>query len=168
MELQRGVVKNPAVPAAGFPGSNLREVTNPTIIPTCHEALLLSSLACPKRMAVHSQVVLRRLICRHSLCQAPFYICSQCYRGHGYCSSYCRTQARREQLHRAKRKYRQTPEGRQDHCDHQHAYRTRLTKARVGYHSSPAPRSPALCRYENFTPSFSPHCIRCGRTGCIA
>lgn len=115
-------------------------------------------------MAEYSPVFLRCLVCRHLQCRALFYICSQCYRGQRYCSSYCRTQARREQLHRAKRKYRQTPEGRQDHCDHQHAYRTRLAQARVGYHTSPARRSRALCRYENFTPSFPPHCICCGRT----
>ena len=59
------------------------------------------------------------------LCRRPFFICPACYRGHAYCSPPCRREGRARSLRAARRKLRQSPEGRLDHCDRQRAYRAR-------------------------------------------
>ena len=51
---------------------------------------------------------------------------SSCDRGHAYCSSACRTAARRASVRAARQRHRRSPEGRLDHRDHQRAYRARV------------------------------------------
>jgi len=67
---------------------------------------------------------LRHKICR--LCNRPFAISVACDRGHAYCSATCRRLVRRRSIAGARRRHRQTPEGRLDHRDHQRAYRGRV------------------------------------------
>ena len=69
--------------------------------------------------AVHGEAVLRQRVCRGHGCQAVFFICTHCDRGHCYCSTQCRQQARRRQRRSANRRYQQSPEGRLDHRDRQ-------------------------------------------------
>jgi hypothetical protein len=89
-------------------------------------------------MAVHGEVVLRQRVCRGQGCQALFWICSHCDRGQCYCSSACRSEARRRQHRAANRRYQQSPEGRLDHRDRQRQYRQRRCRARVTDQSSQA------------------------------
>ena len=78
---------------------------------------------------VHGEVVLRQRFCLGQGCQAVFFICTHCDRGHRYCSTECRKQARRQQRRCANRRHQQSPEGRLDHRDRQRAYRCRLRQA---------------------------------------
>ena len=70
---------------------------------------------------------LRYIICARSSCRRPFALCAQCDRGHRYCSSRCRDEARRASLRAAGRRHQQTREGRLDHADRQRRYRERVT-----------------------------------------
>ena len=67
---------------------------------------------------------LRQKVCRR--CNRIFAICVSCDRGHAYCSSACRTKARRASQRAARQRHRRSPEGRLDHRDHQRAYRARV------------------------------------------
>jgi len=78
-------------------------------------------------MAGHGEVVLCQRVCFG--CQAVFWICHHCDRGHRYCSLACRTQARLQQHRRANCRYQRSPEGRLDHRDRQRAYRCRQRKS---------------------------------------
>lgn len=71
------------------------------------------------------------LTCR--LCDEEFVIHRHCYRGHVYCSETCQGRGRVETARAARRSYRRSPEGREDHRD---AQRVRRKKRRVGDHSS--------------------------------
>jgi hypothetical protein len=59
--------------------------------------------------------VLRQILCAR--CRTTFYMCRSCYRGHKYCSDVCRLEARNHQLKAARKRHRQSPEGRLDHRD---------------------------------------------------
>lgn len=85
----------------------------------------------PGRMdaAVHDRAVLLRRTCGWKQCQAIFYICSHCDRGHRYCSAECGHQARLQQQRAANRRYQTSPEGRLDHRDRQAQYRQRKRPA---------------------------------------
>ena len=78
-------------------------------------------------MAGHGEVVLCQRVCFG--CQAVFWICHHCDRGHRYCNLACRTQARLQQHRRANCRYQRSPEGRLDHRDRQRAYRCRQRKS---------------------------------------
>ncbi len=72
-----------------------------------------------------SEQLFRQVFCHASQCRLLFFICSHCYRGQRYCSPACRSISRFEQLHVARRRYRQSPEGREDQRDRQREYRRR-------------------------------------------
>ena len=78
---------------------------------------------------VHGEAVLRQRFCLAEGCQAAFFICTHCDRGHRYCSTQCREQSRRQQRRSANRRHQVSPEGRLDHRDRQRAYRCRLRQA---------------------------------------
>lgn len=81
-------------------------------------------------------------------CHTVFAICSHCDRGQVYCGVSCSAPARRDSLRRARRRHRQSPEGRLDHRDRERdrRRRRRLERARVGDHPSarPPPRARVL------------------------
>ena len=58
-------------------------------------------------------------------CGREFLVCAPCGRVRRYCSAQCATSAACESQRRARRKHQATPEGRDDHRDHQRAYRAR-------------------------------------------
>jgi len=77
-------------------------------------------------------------------CEEPFSICKHCDRGHVYCSPRCSAEARSESLRRARRRHRQSPEGRLDHRDRERDRRRRQRQEStcVGDHpSAPADAS---------------------------
>lgn len=93
-------------------------------------------------MAAVPQVVLfLQIVCKE--CQALFFICRSCYRGHCYCGDACRRKARRRQLREAKRRHQQSEEGRLDHRDRQQAYLKRKAQAHFVTDQSSQPQS--LC-----------------------
>jgi hypothetical protein len=102
--------------------------------------------SCPCRdgpSAVDSPLTTLRLA-RCPRCQALFAICRRCDRGHVYCSPRCSVEARSESLRQARRRHRQSPEGRLDHRDRERARRRRrrIGAPRVGDHpSTPASAS---------------------------
>lgn len=71
----------------------------------------------------------RRFVCDR--CHTAVYICSWCDRGHRYCSSRCRQQARRRSLREAGQRYQQSRRGRRLHAQRQASYRRRQ-RARLG------------------------------------
>jgi hypothetical protein len=92
-------------------------------------------------MCSFPQSPLRQAVCGWSACRMVFHICRSCDRGQRYCSDTCQQQARQRQRREAKRRHQQSPEGRQDHRDHQRAYRfrNRLKKSVSDQGSAPPP-----------------------------
>jgi len=74
---------------------------------------------------VHGEGVLLLRACREPSCEAIFFICSHCDRGHSYCSEECRRQARLRQRRCANGRHQRSDEGRLDHRDRQREYRLR-------------------------------------------
>ena len=89
-------------------------------------------------MGTHEEP-LRQRFCRGIGCGRVFWICRHCYRGHKYCSHRCRQRRRTLQKRAARRKHQRSPEGRDDHRDHNRVYRARRRLRRVTDHTSPAP-----------------------------
>jgi hypothetical protein len=94
-------------------------------------------------MAAHGEAVLRQRLCLG--CQAVFFICEHCDRGHRYCSLSCRDHARTQQRRRANRRHQQSAEGRLDHRDRQRQYRERCASSRDGS-GFPFDRLPGIIR----------------------
>ncbi len=69
-------------------------------------------------------------------CQAQVIICSQCDRGHRYCTGQCAADARSASLKRASEKYRSTRSGRINNAARQKCYRERQ-KQIVTHQGSP-------------------------------
>lgn len=63
------------------------------------------------------------LQCRR--CQATFLLCRRCYRGQRFCSEPCRAATDRENRRRARQKYRQSTEGKEQHLDEEERRRAR-------------------------------------------
>ena len=61
----------------------------------------------------------------NSACGKMFLLCRPCDRGNRYCSEACSASIRRESLKAARRRHRQSAEGRADHRDRQRDYRRR-------------------------------------------
>lgn len=61
-------------------------------------------------------------------CAAFFYMCRAHFRNHRYCRDACRLRARSRQIRAARRRHRQTEEGRLDHRDRMRAYRRKLSR----------------------------------------
>jgi len=75
-------------------------------------------------------------------CDEPFSFCRGCEPGRCYCSEKCSLQARRECVRKARKKYRRSPEGREQHRDEE-AERRELRRAqRVGDHRCEAQEGP--------------------------
>jgi hypothetical protein len=72
-----------------------------------------------------SELPFRQVFCHASQCRRLFFICSHCYRNHRYCSPDCRELSSIEQRRAARRRYRQSLEGRADQRDRQRNYRRR-------------------------------------------
>lgn len=72
-----------------------------------------------------SELPFRQIFCHAQECRRLFFICSHCYRNHRYCSPDCRELTSIEQRRAARRRYRQSPEGRDDGRDRQREYRRR-------------------------------------------
>ena len=89
-------------------------------------------------MGTHEEP-LRQWFCRGIGCGRVFWICRHCYRGHKYCSLRCRQRRRTLEKRAARRKHQRSPEGRDDHRDHNRVYRARRRLRRVTDHTSPAP-----------------------------
>lgn len=84
-------------------------------------------------------VLLVQLVCPR--CEKEFCLCRSCYRRHVYCSEKCSETARWLSAKAAKKKHRQSEEGRLDHRDRERERRHRRKaerEARVGDHTSPA------------------------------
>jgi len=131
---------------------------------------------------VHGEAVLRQRVCLGQECQAVFFICTHCDRGHRYCSTHCRQQARREQRRSANRRHQRSREGRLDHRDRQREYRCRRRQEQSGVTDqgslsivSPASfdcgkadavdHPSASQSWHERRPVLWPHCRICGRTG---
>jgi hypothetical protein len=131
---------------------------------------------------VHGEAVLRQRVCFGQGCQAVFFICEHCDRGHRYCSSQCREQARLQQRRSANRRHQRSREGRLDHRDRQRQYRYRLRQAQSrvtdqGSLSAISPASfdcgnadavehpPASQPWHENRPTLWLRCRVCGRTG---
>jgi hypothetical protein len=74
-------------------------------------------------------------------CRRSFFVHRRCFRGQAYCGNSCRTQKRLDSIRRARRRHRNSLEGRADHRD---AERDRRLRRRVADHSSANRRRPAL------------------------
>ena len=74
-------------------------------------------------MGEAEEEVLRVRECRG--CGVRFFVCRPCDRGQQYCSEACREPARTAQRSAARLRHQRSPEGREDHRDHQRAYRER-------------------------------------------
>jgi len=70
-------------------------------------------------------VLLREVTCR---CGVVFFLCSDCDRGHRYCSVGCRQAAREWSRRRARRKYARSERGRRNNRDRQRRFRQRHRK----------------------------------------
>lgn len=71
-------------------------------------------------------------------CQAQVIICSECDRGHRYCTGQCATDARLDSLKRASDKYRSTRAGRINNAARQKRYRQRQKQIVTHQGSLPA------------------------------
>ena len=80
-------------------------------------------------------------------CSRVFHVCGPDYRNQRYCTDACRQRGRRRQVREARRRHRQSPEGRADHRDRMRAYRrahrispSEASSISVVDQSSPSPR----------------------------
>jgi hypothetical protein len=64
-------------------------------------------------------------------CKQVFFVCRGCDQGQVYCLPEHRDAARRETCRRSKAVHQASPEGRDDHRDHNLAYRKRRKEARL-------------------------------------
>jgi len=131
-----------------------------------------------------SQLPFRQIFCRALECRHLFFICSSCYRNHRYCSPECRELASIENRRAARRRHRQSPEGRDDQRDRQRKYRRRkadLARAEAqknvmdntpnppltsGIIASPPVAAPSEAQQRPFLSSFGRIvCHFCGRVG---
>ena len=101
-----------------------------------------------------SESSLRPRFCRGPACTALFFVCSRCDRGERYCSSDCRTDARRRA---ANRRYQRTEPGRLGHLLRQRTYRQRRSCSGVTDQGSRLVTAPGVIR-----PSAVPKCSVCG------
>ena len=113
-----------------------------------------------------SPIALAGITCRW--CDSVFALCRSCFRGQAYCCELCRKSARREQCHRAQRKYLDNRDGRRQAADVAAAYRERLRNGAV------ARKLPEQIVIDQGSPraAFSAEillrltrCARCGRRG---
>jgi hypothetical protein len=126
-------------------------------------------------MAGGWEVPLRQGLCRRQGCGAVFYVCRSCDRGQVYCSSDCRTAARRAQRRAANGRHQRSPEGRADHRDRQREYRRRLVARHVTDQGSDGLSSlPTLGGAVDGVPNqfAAMHvgalcCVVCGRRGAL-
>lgn len=104
-----------------------RQILLPKMRPWCHQHTPLSNEYGAGIMVVlsNSQRTFRRIFCRGSWCRRQFFICSPCYRNHRYCSIECRKLADIENRAAARRRYRESPEGKANGRDIQRRYRLR-------------------------------------------
>ena len=128
-------------------------------------------------MAGGWQIPLRQRLCRRQGCGAVFYVCRSCDRGQVYCSSSCRTAARRAQKRAANGRHQRSLEGKADHRDRQREYRRRLVALRVtDQGSGGASDLPTLCSEARDgdkeetsrlggVPLGLVSCVVCGRSG---
>lgn len=87
----------------------------------------MSSLRLLARVARH---VLFLVPC--GWCGEPFHFCRRCEPGRRYCGEECSLLAKRERARRARKKYRSSPEGREQHRDEEAERRERRRAERVG------------------------------------
>lgn len=126
-------------------------------------------------MAGGWQIPLRQRLCRGQACGAVFHVCRSCDRGQAYCSSECRTAARRAQKRAANGRHQRSPEGRADHRDRQREYRRRLVELRVTDQGSDELSSmPTLGWDVDEAPNplaamlvGTVRCVVCGRSGVV-
>ncbi|MCH9685168.1 MAG: hypothetical protein K0V04_27270, partial [Deltaproteobacteria bacterium] len=78
---------------------------------------------------------LRYVVCHRRECSQLFFICRCCDCGHRYCGRKGSRLMREASLRRARRRHRDSPEGRDDHRDRQREYRRRRA-ARVVDHGA--------------------------------
>ena len=88
----------------------------------------MSSL-CPLHARVARDVLFFRP-CK--LCQSPFLYCRRREPGRLYCNEPCSTRARQERERKARRKYRESADGRDQHRDEEAERRERRRLERVG------------------------------------
>jgi len=118
----------------------------------------------------------RVFVCVRCGCQVV--VCNYCDRGQIYCTGDCSTQARRQTLHRAGRRWQRTPHGRRLHAARMARYRARPREI-VTHQGSPTPLlgdllaagATAMPR-DDATPAEPPgrtmtHCHWCGRPGLL-
>lgn len=95
-------------------------------------------------------------------CNGLFAICASCDRGQAYCSPACRTAARQDSVRAARRRHRQSPEGRLDHRDHQRAFRARVRDQTSRRAAAPA-TLPATDPSPTAPLAGALRCMVCGR-----
>lgn len=156
--------------------------------PCCHQRTLNVQRSWRRRSMVSisysSELPFRQIFCHASQCRRLFFICSHCYRNHRYCSPDCRELSSIEQRRAARRRHRQSPEGRDDGRDRQRAYRRRkadLARAEAqktvmdhtpnpplssGIIASPPVAAPIKAPWRPFLSTFGRIvCHFCGRVG---
>lgn len=103
----------------------------------------------------------RRFLCAR--CRTAVIICSQCDRGHRYCTITCADQARRTALRAAGCRYQASRRGRHAHAERQRRYRAKSQK--VTHQGSPSLPPPVPLRSEPIAPVIPVpwHCVRCHR-----
>ena len=105
----------------------------------------------------------RRYLCAG--CRTPVLMCSHCDRGNRFCTAGCASQARRQSLRSAGRRYQDTHRGRRAHAERQRRYRARQQK--VTHQSSPPPALPVQLVTEPTVKKYTLpppwHCHLCHR-----
>lgn len=115
-----------SLPGAEGRGEEAVETRAP---PRKHKA----SRSCGRRFAAsrnsphRGSTKLYAITCRQ--CGAEFWIHESCFRGHAYCSERCRVEGREETARRARKRLRDTAEGREDHRDAERDRRARERRA---------------------------------------
>lgn len=110
-----------------------------------------------------SEVLLIELECKH--CQLRFNICRKCYRGHVYCSSRCRTEAKIKAHRKDQSKYRTSKKGREAHSRNEKKRRMGKTKKTMADASTNTP--PLRVIFHPIMQNTKPRCRFCGVYGKI-
>lgn len=159
--------------------------------PWCHQHTPLSNESNEYGASImvvvsSSQTTFRKIFCRLPGCHNLFIICSPCYRNHKYCSKTCSKIADIENRRAARRRYRESPEGKANGRDLQRKYRLRkaaLARAEAeakktvmdnttniqtasGIIASPSSTAPIEAQRRPFLSKEGEIiCLFCGRTG---
>jgi hypothetical protein len=106
-------------------------------------------------------------------CDFPFYFCRACWRGHAYCSDFCRKAGNLKNRREAQRRYRQTDKGKKQHreAENRRRYRQIVSNSKK-MDDTPSTQLPVWCttiimwtRHLYFGLQIKPYCRSCGVLG---